>query len=233
MNYLCTNVVASSHTAHNLSRHDLLQWINESLGLKLVKVEELCSGSAYCQFMNMLFPGCISLKKVKFQATQEHEYISNLKLLQVAFRAVGCEKSVPIEKLIKGKFQENFEFVQWFKRFYDANAEFAVGTPTKEVMKQANVSKKSAPPAHTSVDAASSISKESRMEKELKNQIAELKVKAECLEKVKDFYFYKLRNIEILCEHAKSEPLDNDTVKAQILAELYATEEGFAAPEEE
>ena len=26
-----------------------------------------------------------------------------------------------MEKLVKGRFQDNFEFVQWFKKFYDAN----------------------------------------------------------------------------------------------------------------
>lgn len=30
-------------------------------------------------------------------------------------------QQIPIEKLVKGKFQDNFEFVQWFKRFFDAN----------------------------------------------------------------------------------------------------------------
>ena len=28
---------------------------------------------------------------------------------------------IPVERLIKGKFQDNFEFVQWFKKFFDAN----------------------------------------------------------------------------------------------------------------
>jgi RP/EB family microtubule-associated protein len=28
---------------------------------------------------------------------------------------------IPVEKLVKGRFQDNFEFVQWFKKFYDAN----------------------------------------------------------------------------------------------------------------
>ena len=28
---------------------------------------------------------------------------------------------VPIDKLVKGKFQDNFEFLQWFKKFFDAN----------------------------------------------------------------------------------------------------------------
>lgn len=30
-------------------------------------------------------------------------------------------KIIPVDKLIKGKFQDNFEFVQWFKKFFDAN----------------------------------------------------------------------------------------------------------------
>lgn len=28
---------------------------------------------------------------------------------------------VPIDRLIKGRFQDNFEFLQWFKKFFDAN----------------------------------------------------------------------------------------------------------------
>ncbi len=26
-----------------------------------------------------------------------------------------------MDKLVKGRFQDNFEFCQWFKKFYDAN----------------------------------------------------------------------------------------------------------------
>jgi RP/EB family microtubule-associated protein len=28
---------------------------------------------------------------------------------------------IPVDKLVKGRFQDNFEFVQWFKKFFDAN----------------------------------------------------------------------------------------------------------------
>lgn len=49
-------------------------------------------GAAYCQFMDLLFPGCISLKKVKFQAKLEHEYIHNFKLLQASFKRVNVDK---------------------------------------------------------------------------------------------------------------------------------------------
>ncbi len=28
---------------------------------------------------------------------------------------------IPVDRLIKGRFQDNFEFIQWFKKFFDAN----------------------------------------------------------------------------------------------------------------
>ncbi|XP_048956474.1 microtubule-associated protein RP/EB family member 1 isoform X3 [Canis lupus dingo] len=118
---MAVNVYSTSVTSDNLSRHDMLAWINESLQLNLTKIEQLCSGAAYCQFMDMLFPGSIALKKVKFQAKLEHEYIQNFKILQAGFKRMGVDKIIPVDKLVKGKFQDNFEFVQWFKKFFDAN----------------------------------------------------------------------------------------------------------------
>merc|ERR1712226_1161915 len=69
----------------------------------------------------MLYPGCIPVKRVKFKTKLEHEYISNFKLLQGAFKKMTVDKIVPVDKLVKGRFQDNFEFLQWFKRFFDAN----------------------------------------------------------------------------------------------------------------
>lgn len=42
--------------------------------------------------MDMLFPNSVMLKKVKFAAKLEHEYIHNFKLLQAAFKKMGVEK---------------------------------------------------------------------------------------------------------------------------------------------
>lgn len=46
----------TSVTTDNLSRHEMLAWVNDCLQTKYVKIEEMCSGAAYCQFMDMLFP---------------------------------------------------------------------------------------------------------------------------------------------------------------------------------
>lgn len=111
--------------------------------------------------MDMLFPGCLLMKKIKFNSKLEHEYIHNFKVLQAAFKRMNVDKVrththkhtpgqypgtvgeiywhlrfwstpdawtsvfgsqiIPVERLVKGKFQDNFEFLQWFKKFFDAN----------------------------------------------------------------------------------------------------------------
>ena len=102
---MAVNVYSTSVTTDNLSRHDMLAWVNDCLQTKYTKIEEMCSGSTYCQFMDMLFPGCVQLKKVKFQTKLEHEYIQNFKVLQAAFKRMNVDKIVPVDKLIKGRFQ--------------------------------------------------------------------------------------------------------------------------------
>lgn len=72
--------------------------------------------------MEILFPNSVGMKKIKVSAKLEHEFLHNLKLFQMAFTRINYEKSVPIERLIKGRFQDNFEFLQWFKKFYDVHA---------------------------------------------------------------------------------------------------------------
>lgn len=34
---------------------------------------------------------------------------------------MGVDKIIPMDKSVTGKFQDNFEFMQWFKKFFDAN----------------------------------------------------------------------------------------------------------------
>ncbi|PNF15956.1 Microtubule-associated protein RP/EB family member 3 [Cryptotermes secundus] len=115
------NVYSTNVTTDNLSRHDMLAWVNDCLASNFTKIEELCTGAAYCQFMDMLFPGIVVMKRIKFKTNLEHEYIQNFKILQAAFKKMSVDKIVPIDRLIKGRFQDNFEFLQWFKKFFDAN----------------------------------------------------------------------------------------------------------------
>merc|ERR1719460_1554951 len=65
---------------------------------------------------------------------------------------------------------------------------------------------------------------------DLNSQVMEMKLTVEGLEKERDFYFAKLRDVEVLCQ--ENEGAGGDCVK-KILDILYQTEDGFAVPDEE
>lgn len=65
---------------------------------------------------------------------------------------------------------------------------------------------------------------------ELNSQVTDLKLNLEGLEKERDFYFSKLRDIEILCQEDEESSLP--PIVPKILEILYATEDGFAPPDE-
>lgn len=48
--------------------------------------------------------------------------MNNYKLLQAAFLKLGINKKPDIEKLARGKYQDNLEFMQWFKGFLSNHA---------------------------------------------------------------------------------------------------------------
>ncbi|XP_017489641.1 PREDICTED: microtubule-associated protein RP/EB family member 1-like, partial [Rhagoletis zephyria] len=257
--YQCVNVYQTSATSENMSRHDMLNWVNESLDADYKKVEELCSGAAYCNFMDMLFPGSIQLKKVKFRTNLEHEYIQNFKILQASFKKVGCDKEIMINKLVKGRFQDNFEFLQWFKKFFDANYDGREYNATEARGRQAiatssssvasvgitkSVPSKPAPrpatygskigggPSNPVRNAFANNGRKNDYDSEVKKveeKMQEINLLNDTLARERNFYFNKLREIEVLSQ-AESTSESEKEFKEQVLNILYAVEDGFTSP---
>lgn len=223
--------------------------------------------------MDMLFPNSVLLKKVKFRTQLEHEYIQNFKHVQGAFKKVGCDKEIPINRLVKARFQDNFEFLQWFKKFFDSNYD---GHPYNAMEARGNIplgAGNALPGSHLSsssqsfgnparaaakptVRAAPIVRQSPKTNNltspnnvatggvrqlptrngqlngtkvsELETKLSQMTLSAESLERERDFYYNKLRDIEIICQSVEGD--DKPEILLKINEILYATEEGFSLP---
>ena len=63
--------------------------------------------------------GKVAMQRVNFKAVNEWQFINNLKILQQGFSKCKILKYIDIEKLSKCKYQDNLEFIQWMKRYFE------------------------------------------------------------------------------------------------------------------
>ena len=105
--------------AYFQGRKLILEWINDVCDLNLSKVEQTCNGAIACQLLDSIFPGKVPMTRVDWSAKVDYEFITNYKILQNCFLKLKIDKPIYMEKLIRGRYQDNLEFMQWFKGFYD------------------------------------------------------------------------------------------------------------------
>jgi len=235
------------------SRQELLGWLNGLLQLNITKVEQCGTGAALCQLFDSIFLD-IPMARVKFNVNTEYAYIQNFKILQNCFTKHGIDRTVPVESLVKCKMQDNLEFLQWSKRFWDqyfSGQEYdavarrkAMGATTTAPAAAA------APPARASTGSsttrktgATPVSRPAPRatgtggagSAAMKAENDQLKEAIGGLEKERDFYFSKLRDIELLLQTAiEQDPsIENDEngLIKNIQTILYSTEEGFEIPD--
>ena len=71
--------------------------------------------------MDCLYPGTFQFSKVKWGAKHEYEYVENYKVLQSAFDKNGIKRHIEVNKLVKARYQDNLEFCQWLKAYFEKN----------------------------------------------------------------------------------------------------------------
>ncbi|KAE8715719.1 Microtubule-associated protein RP/EB family member 1C [Hibiscus syriacus] len=235
--------------AYFVGRSEILAWINTTLHLNLSKVEEACSGAVHCQLMDSVHPGMVPMHKVNFDAKNEYEMIQNYKVLQDVFNKLKITKHIEVSKLVKGRPLDNLEFMQWMKdtviRLTEAafikRREASRGgreAGKKPAPQQSSTKGSSAAPrpsssharrnnndvpssANPSNHSAKASSKPSTSMAAYEEQITELKLSVDSLEKERDFYFAKLRDIEIL---SQTPEIEDSPIVAAIKKILYATD---------
>ncbi|KAK1383234.1 microtubule-associated protein RP/EB family member 1C [Heracleum sosnowskyi] len=253
---MATNI-GMMDSAYFVGRSEILTWINSTLQLNLSKVEEACSGAVHCQLMDAVHPGMVPMHKVNFNAKNEYDMIQNYKVLQDVFNKLKITKHIEVNKLVKGRPLDNLEFMQWMKRYCDSvnggglqgynplgRREASKGG--KDVSRKTMTSQPSSKvtavaiktrnPRKTDQTNVSTTNQSVKVDRPASKggepstkQITELKLKVEALEKERDFYFAKLRDIEILCQSPK---IASIPVVEAILKILYAADDDPSVVEE-
>uniref|UniRef100_A0A804M9I9 EB1 C-terminal domain-containing protein n=1 Tax=Zea mays TaxID=4577 RepID=A0A804M9I9_MAIZE len=204
--------------AYFVGRGEILHWINATLQLSLAKVEE-----------------------VNFDAKTEYDMIQNYKVLQDVFNKLRIGKNIEVNKLVKGRPLDNLEFLQWLKRYCDSVNGGIMNENYNPVERRSKgckerVSKGSNKPSkslqanrlsgadptdggHGVGKVCNTFSEEHYIEQiqKLSEKIADLKVSVDSTEKERDFYFSKLRDIEILCQRPELEHLPMTKAVRKIL----------------
>lgn len=231
-----------------MGRAEILGWINETLGTRLTKIEDTASGAIAAQLMDALHPGVVHMKKVDFNARSEYDMINNYKVLQEVFNKLGVDKYIEVNKLIKAKPLDNMEFMQWFRMYFDqvtngqpvtdydgpsrraqsktGDIKNAGGPAPARQLRAAPASHTTAPSTHKAAPAHRPIGGGSPGTKAVPNaELEELRAKVDNLEKEKDFYYSKLRDVELLCQTPKIQDIE---IMKRVEAILYAAtaEEG-------
>eukprot|EP01006_Ploeotia_vitrea_P033682 TRINITY_DN65621_c10_g5_i1.p1 TRINITY_DN65621_c10_g5~~TRINITY_DN65621_c10_g5_i1.p1 ORF type:complete len:324 (-),score=188.38 TRINITY_DN65621_c10_g5_i1:86-988(-) len=249
-----------------VGKRELLNWLSDTFKVNYTKVEDTCTGAIHCQILDSIYPGKVPLHKVNFDAAHDYEWVKNWKVLQTVFDKQNIQKHVDVQKLIKGKYQDNLEFLQWMKNFwdvkysgqeYDAEARRAAAkkrygkgrkfAPNKALRNKrasggaaagaaragarrsgAAAGTKRASGGVPRAGAKKGGAKEATL-KELNDRLAKLRLTIEGLEKERNFYFGKLREIEVLCQTDEEEAAE---FKGKVLEILYATDDNdeFEAP---
>lgn len=241
--------------------------------------------------LTICFSDDVPMSKVKFNVTAEYAYIQNFKVLQSTafflpslafdlppqaahaitngrpppdtFSRHQVDHPIPVQALIKCKMQDNLEFLQWTKRYwdqyfpgheYDAVARrkasgapaSSVGSGTASPLRTSTATRTTTAPrrpvpvSNTAAPRAAartgSAAGGGTASVALASQVAELSQRVTDLERERDFYFNKLREIEVLLQaevEAKPELEGQGGLVHNVQQILYSTEEGFEIPAED
>lgn len=170
-----------------------------------------------------------------------------------AFTRHQVDRIINVEQLIKCKMQDNLEFLQWTKRYWDqyypggdydavGRRRASGGAPPAASVSRASAGTArraggSTPSGGPRVGGAKSSIGGGAASAALQAENNTLKETVTGLERERDFYFAKLRDIELLiqqaCEDDPEIEKDEDGLIKHIQAILYSTEEGFEIPDTE
>ena len=171
--------------------------------------------------------------------------------MQTSFNKKKIDRFIDVDKLSKRSFQYNMEFVQFMKCYWDMHAPNGEGMPN-QVFAEAQVPNEAPPAKQPKEEKAeetraapgkrptaskpapkpnTGASTSNAQQQQLALEVTELKMSVENLERERDFYYSKLREVEVLCQNNEG---TNSPFLDSVLAILYKTDDAdeFISPDE-
>jgi RP/EB family microtubule-associated protein len=102
-----------------IGRGELLDWLNALLQIQYRKIEETANGAAFCQVIDAIHPGTVTLGRVNYHANQGFEMTQNYRILQEAFHKNNITQYIDFVTLAKGKYMIALETLQWIHGYYE------------------------------------------------------------------------------------------------------------------
>ncbi|KAJ3011103.1 UNVERIFIED_CONTAM: hypothetical protein HDU68_001821 [Siphonaria sp. JEL0065] len=221
------------------SRTELLAWANDLSQLGLTKIEQCGSGIVQCVIMDSIYRD-VPLKKVKFNAKHEYEYIANFKGGEydaLARRAASPTASTANLARASGPTKGSANSVQTGMKKTLSTTSVTSPAPKSA---RTTISTTRSPINNTTTSMPSAAKRNQELEEQyqrnlddMTQQTMELKLTVEQVEKEREFYFTKLREIELFVQEQVENlgVLETAEVLEQIQAIMYKTEEGFEIPD--
>jgi RP/EB family microtubule-associated protein len=206
------------------SRSDLLKWLNDKFNIQYEKIEQVCTGAAFCVIMDAIFPNKVAMSKVNFNAKFDYEYVQNFKILQSVFSQQSVPRTIEVQRLIQGRYLDNLEFLQFMKKYYDTKVgdDRSQDRPEKRPRENSQTEKPVVKLQNSNPNPKIDFKRDSNRvvsstpqinPSALSMKMTELQVTVSNLAKERDFYFSKMRQIEILCATQESNPLCDEIKK--------------------
>lgn len=116
------SVVQVQNGDRRVGRLALLQWLNGILRADYTRIQECSDGIAYCQLIDIAFPGKVPLSKLEFNPRSKADKERNMAVFQRSLLKLGIDRSIDASSIASGNFSDNNELLRWLYTFVQLNA---------------------------------------------------------------------------------------------------------------
>lgn len=169
------------------TKSEILSFLSETLHINVPSIESLGSGHVYAQLLDILHGG-FPMHLLGDNTSSERVRYNNLKIVQGYLAKRDMNINFPIDKIAKCSMQYNLEVIQWLVKYYVVQRD--EGRIMSRISVNDHADSKKDHAVSTNAGTGNIVQKNENVNLE---EINEFITK---LEEERDFYYYKLLEIE-------------------------------------